>query len=81
MDLRHHRVLRKRLERRCVWPAVAFYAFPLRCCYADRTGERFFHIAAWWWGVMIAYIIGLSTSSIGGRYFALFLMASGYSGT
>ncbi|KIP05237.1 hypothetical protein PHLGIDRAFT_74563 [Phlebiopsis gigantea 11061_1 CR5-6] len=54
------------------------------CClnawHADRTGERFFHNAAPWWGVMIAYIIGVSTSSIGGRYVALFLMASGYAG-
>ncbi|KAL5521337.1 hypothetical protein ACEPAG_9261 [Sanghuangporus baumii] len=54
------------------------------CClnafHADRTGERFFHIAGPWWGVMIGYIIGVSTFSIGGRYVAMFLMASGYAG-
>ncbi|ETW74942.1 major facilitator superfamily [Heterobasidion irregulare TC 32-1] len=54
------------------------------CCvnawHADRTGERFFHIAGWWWGVIIAYIIALNTMSIGGRYVALFIMAAGNSG-
>ncbi|KIP05239.1 hypothetical protein PHLGIDRAFT_25186 [Phlebiopsis gigantea 11061_1 CR5-6] len=54
------------------------------CClnawHADRTGERFFHNAAPWWGVILAYIIGVSTSSVGGRYVAMFLMASGYAG-
>ena len=29
---------------------------------------------------MVGYIISLSTASIGGRYFAMFLMASGYAG-
>lgn len=46
----------------------------------DRTGERYFHQAIWWWGVMLAYIIGVSTMSVGGRYVAMFLMASGYAG-
>ncbi|KAI0332944.1 MFS general substrate transporter [Cubamyces sp. BRFM 1775] len=54
------------------------------CCIsawnADRTGERFFHICVPWWGVIIGYIIGVSTFSIGGRYVAMFLMACGYSG-
>ncbi|TCD66551.1 hypothetical protein EIP91_001272 [Steccherinum ochraceum] len=54
------------------------------CCigawHADRTGERFFHISGWWWGAIIGYIIGVSTMSTGGRYFAMFLMAAGYSG-
>ncbi|PCH36649.1 MFS general substrate transporter [Wolfiporia cocos MD-104 SS10] len=47
---------------------------------ADRTGERFFHHCWTWWGVIVAYIIGVSTMSFGGRYFAMFLMATGYSG-
>ncbi|EGO00927.1 hypothetical protein SERLA73DRAFT_167140 [Serpula lacrymans var. lacrymans S7.3] len=47
---------------------------------ADRTGERFFHITAWWWVVMIGYIISLSTMATGGRYFSLFLMTTGYCG-
>ncbi|RDX49229.1 MFS general substrate transporter [Lentinus brumalis] len=54
------------------------------CCAnawnADRTGERFFHICAPWWGVMVGYIIGVTTMSIAGRYVAMFLMASGYAG-
>ncbi|KAI0683986.1 MFS general substrate transporter [Cytidiella melzeri] len=54
------------------------------CCanawHADRTGERYFHIAGWWWAVIIGYIIGLSTQSVGGRYVGMFLMAAGYSG-
>ncbi|CAL1711297.1 unnamed protein product [Somion occarium] len=54
------------------------------CCanawHADRTGERFFHINIWWWGVILGYIIGVTTMSVGGRYVAMFLMATGYSG-
>ncbi|KAL7277855.1 MFS general substrate transporter [Trametes coccinea BRFM310] len=54
------------------------------CCIsawnADRTGERFFHITVPWWGVIIGYIIGVSTFSVGGRYVSMFLMACGYSG-
>ena len=46
----------------------------------DRTGERYFHINIPWWGVIVGYIIGLSTPSVGGRYVAMFLMASGYAG-
>ncbi|KAI0321484.1 MFS general substrate transporter [Amylostereum chailletii] len=48
--------------------------------HADKSGERYLHITVPWWGVVLAYIIGLSTMSIGGRYVALFLMAVGYSG-
>ncbi|KAH7926979.1 MFS general substrate transporter [Leucogyrophana mollusca] len=47
---------------------------------ADRTGERFFHMTAWWWVVMVGYIISLSTMATGGRYFSLFLMTTGYCG-
>ncbi|TFY75869.1 hypothetical protein EWM64_g8143 [Hericium alpestre] len=47
---------------------------------AGMTGERFFHITSWWWGVIIANIIGVTTMSVGGRYVAMFLMASGYAG-
>lgn len=46
----------------------------------DRTGERFFHIAGWWWGVILGFIIALSTMSIAGRYVSMFLMACGYAG-
>ncbi|KAI0821354.1 MFS general substrate transporter [Irpex lacteus] len=47
--------------------------------HADRTGERYFHMAGLWWAVIIGYIISLSTHAVGGRYVTLFLMASGYS--
>jgi len=47
---------------------------------ADKTGERFFHHCWPWWGVLVAYIIGASTTSTGARYFGMFLMAAGYSG-
>ncbi|EKM53442.1 uncharacterized protein PHACADRAFT_211138 [Phanerochaete carnosa HHB-10118-sp] len=54
------------------------------CCanawHADRSGERFFHVSGPWWSVMIGYIIALSTMSVGGRYFAMFLMTGGYAG-
>ena len=65
------------------WHAGAFLGKRRRTAaeqIPDRTGERFFHIAGWWWGVIIAYIIALNTMSIGGRYVALFIMAAGNSG-
>lgn len=46
----------------------------------DKSGERFLHLAVPWWGVIVGYIIGLSTMSVGGRYVGMFLMASGYAG-
>jgi hypothetical protein len=51
-----------------------------RLSYTDKTGERFFHIAGWWWIVIIGYIIGVSTLSTGGRYVSMFLMTLGYVG-
>lgn len=46
----------------------------------DKTGERFFHVSGWWWGVILGFIIAFSTMSIGGRYVSMFLMACGYAG-
>ncbi|KAL0574877.1 hypothetical protein V5O48_007089 [Marasmius crinis-equi] len=46
----------------------------------DRTGERYFHIAGWWWGVILGFIISLSTANTAARYVSLFLMACGYVG-
>lgn len=48
--------------------------------HADKTGELFFHQTAWWWVVMVGYIISLSTMATPGRYFSLFLMTTGYCG-
>ncbi|KAJ6477323.1 MFS general substrate transporter [Mycena vitilis] len=54
------------------------------CCvnawHADKTGERFFHIAGWWWIVIIGFIISLCTMSTGGRYLSMFFMSFGYAG-
>ncbi|KAK7034520.1 hypothetical protein VNI00_012367 [Paramarasmius palmivorus] len=54
------------------------------CClsawHADRTGERFFHVAGWWWSVIIAFIIGLSTMNTVARYISMFIMAFGWAG-
>ncbi|KAJ8079899.1 hypothetical protein PM082_016724 [Marasmius tenuissimus] len=44
----------------------------------DRSRERFFHIAVWWWGVMLGFIIALSTMNTAARYISLFFMACGY---
>ena len=64
-------------------PCAAFFMYRtvLSLYFADRTGERFFHLSVPWWGVIVGYIFGVSTFSIGGRYVAMFLMASGYAGT
>ncbi|KAK7054415.1 hypothetical protein VNI00_003613 [Paramarasmius palmivorus] len=55
------------------------------CClnawHADRTGERFFHITGWWWGVIVGFIIALSTMNTAARYVAMILMALGYAGS
>ncbi|THU91332.1 MFS general substrate transporter, partial [Dendrothele bispora CBS 962.96] len=48
--------------------------------HADRTGERYFHIAGWWWAVIVGFIIALCTMNTAGRYVSMFLMAIGYSG-
>lgn len=48
--------------------------------HADKTGELFFHQTAWWWVVMVGYVISLSTMATAGRYFSLFLMTTGYCG-
>jgi len=61
------------------------WIFASACCvlnawHADKTGERFFHIASWWWVVIAGYIISLCTMATGGRYFSLFLMTTGYCG-
>ncbi|KJA20090.1 hypothetical protein HYPSUDRAFT_838942 [Hypholoma sublateritium FD-334 SS-4] len=54
------------------------------CClnawHADKTSERFFHLTAWSWGVILGFIISLSTMSLAARYISLFFMASGYAG-
>ncbi|KAF7298654.1 Tartrate transporter [Mycena indigotica] len=52
------------------------------CCvnawHADKTGERYFHLAGLWWIAILGFIIGLSTFNTGARYFAMFLMAVSY---
>ncbi|KAF8548637.1 MFS general substrate transporter, partial [Imleria badia] len=48
--------------------------------HIDRTGERYFHMASWWWLAILGYIISLATMSAGARYFSLFLMSSGFCG-
>ncbi|KAJ7143617.1 major facilitator superfamily domain-containing protein [Mycena crocata] len=45
-----------------------------------RTGERFFHVAGWWWGVILGFVINLCTASLVGRYVSLFLMSFGTAG-
>ncbi|KAF8177051.1 MFS general substrate transporter [Mycena galopus ATCC 62051] len=45
--------------------------------HADKTGERFFHISFPIWGVLVGFVISLSTMSFGARYFSMFLMAIG----
>ncbi|KIY63734.1 MFS general substrate transporter [Cylindrobasidium torrendii FP15055 ss-10] len=56
----------------------------ISCCvnawHADRTGERFFHVAGWWWCTVLGFIIALSSMNVGARYVSMFLMAVGYTG-
>jgi len=48
--------------------------------HADRSGERYLHLAVPWWGVIIGFIMALSSFKTGPRYVSMFLMASGYAG-
>ncbi|KAL4068003.1 major facilitator superfamily domain-containing protein [Scleroderma citrinum] len=48
--------------------------------HAGQSGERFFHLAIWWWMTIIGYVISLTTMLTAARYCSLFLMAIGYSG-
>ncbi|KAJ7095779.1 MFS general substrate transporter [Mycena belliarum] len=59
---------------------IAGFMCCLNAWHADKTGERFFHIAGWWWGVILGFVISLSTMSVGGRYVSMFLMSFGYAG-
>ncbi|KAJ7052013.1 MFS general substrate transporter [Mycena amicta] len=48
---------------------------------ADKTGERFFHVSIWLWGLIIGYIVSICSMSLPARYFSMFLLAcSGASG-
>ena len=37
-------------------------------------------MAGWWWIAIVGYIIGLTTTSVAGRYVALFIMTPGFCG-
>ena len=58
----------------------ALHAGSQFCITFLKTGERFFHLASWWWSVIVGFIIALSTMSTAGRYVSLFFMAFGYIG-
>ncbi|EJT96739.1 MFS general substrate transporter [Dacryopinax primogenitus] len=60
--------------------AYAFLVCVINARHADATGERFWHVTWPWMGVMVGYIIGMSTKVVAARYIALFLMAAGYAG-
>lgn len=46
----------------------------LNAAHADKTGERYWHIAGPMWVAIVAYIIAATTTAIGPRYFAMMLM-------
>ena len=46
----------------------------LNAWHADRTGERYWHVAGPLWVSVIAYIIGATTKAIGPRYLSMMLM-------
>ncbi|KNZ81074.1 hypothetical protein J132_03064 [Termitomyces sp. J132] len=55
------------------------------CClnawHADRTGERFFHIAGWFWVIIVGSVIGISSMSVPARYVSFFFMTCGNAGS
>ncbi len=48
--------------------------------HADKTGERFWHVAGSLLAGMVGMIISLSTMNTAARYIALFLQAQSYAG-
>ncbi|KAI6017147.1 major facilitator superfamily domain-containing protein [Pisolithus marmoratus] len=42
--------------------------------HSDRTGERFFHLAIYWWISIVGFVISLSTMATAARYFSQYLM-------
>ncbi|KAJ9157211.1 Major facilitator superfamily transporter [Pleurostoma richardsiae] len=46
--------------------------------HADRTGERFFHYFGPALACIVGYIISATTTTVGPRYFSMFLMTTGY---
>ncbi|KAJ7160184.1 MFS general substrate transporter [Mycena filopes] len=59
---------------------VASVVTCLSAWHADKTGERYFHVAFPWWGVILGFVISLATMNTGARYFSMILMACGYAG-
>ncbi|KAF8529692.1 major facilitator superfamily domain-containing protein [Hysterangium stoloniferum] len=60
--------------------AVTAITCMLNAWSADRTGERFMHITLWMCIGIVGYIIPMSTSSFGGRFFSLFLLGASATG-
>ena len=49
----------------------------LNAYHADKTGERYWHVTIPLWVAVVAFIIAVTTSSIGPRYFAMMIMIPG----
>lgn len=45
--------------------------------HADRTGERYWHVTIPLWVTVVAFVIAVTTTSIGPRYFAMMIMVPG----
>jgi len=48
--------------------------------HTDRSGERYFHVNAPFWGTVVGFIMALSSFKTGARYVSMFLMTSGFAG-
>ncbi|KAH8668461.1 major facilitator superfamily transporter [Xylariales sp. PMI_506] len=59
------------------WIWALLFSLPL-AWNADRTGERYFHYALPAVICIIGYIISMTTTTTAPRYFAMFLMTTGY---
>ncbi|KAF8609699.1 MFS general substrate transporter [Ceratobasidium sp. AG-I] len=61
------------------WAFATIVAF-INARHADKTGERFYHVAGPLVVGIIGFVIAEATMSTAGRYIALFLMAQSYAG-
>ncbi|KAB5592961.1 transport protein [Ceratobasidium theobromae] len=61
------------------WGFASIVAF-IASRHADKTGERFYHIASSYVVGIIGFIISMITMNVAARYLSLFLMAQSYTG-
>lgn len=80
MGFRYDRRLLQRSVRLSQYFSRRSLIFAAIYSHADKTGEKFFHIALPLFFGIVGFIIALATNVTAARYVSLFLMAQSYAG-